>query len=55
RFIDAYSKGLNGAQAVWANRKYHGHQVLLDNILRMFEEGQSWFFFLILENVCHIS
>ena len=28
RFIDAYSKGLNGSQAAWAARKYHGHRVL---------------------------
>ncbi|KAF8527171.1 hypothetical protein BU17DRAFT_39904, partial [Hysterangium stoloniferum] len=41
RFINAYIKGLNHAQAVWANGKYHGHQTLPDNILRMFEEGQS--------------
>ncbi|KAI6108212.1 hypothetical protein F5141DRAFT_1064423 [Pisolithus sp. B1] len=25
RFIDAYKHGLNGAQAAWAVRKYHGH------------------------------
>ncbi|KAG1781310.1 hypothetical protein EV702DRAFT_952436, partial [Suillus placidus] len=25
RFISAYSQGLTGAQAAWANRKYHGH------------------------------
>src|SRR5271156_4318844 len=30
--MDAYRKGLNGPQAIWANRKYHGHQVLPDNI-----------------------
>jgi hypothetical protein len=28
RFISAYSQGLSGAQAVWANRKYHGHRAL---------------------------
>ncbi|KAF9220975.1 hypothetical protein BS17DRAFT_738620, partial [Gyrodon lividus] len=28
RFIDAYHKGLNGAQAAWAGRKYRGHRVL---------------------------
>ena len=25
-------KGLTGAQAVWANQKYHGHQTLLPGI-----------------------
>ncbi|KIJ28737.1 hypothetical protein M422DRAFT_189388 [Sphaerobolus stellatus SS14] len=28
RFISAYSQGLTGAQAVWANKKYHGHRTL---------------------------
>jgi len=28
RFMDAYRKGLNGAQACWANNKYHGHRTL---------------------------
>ncbi len=28
RFISAYRQGLSGAQAAWANRKYHGHRVL---------------------------
>ncbi|KAF8229072.1 hypothetical protein L208DRAFT_1288434, partial [Tricholoma matsutake] len=32
-FMDAYRKGLNGPQAVWANRKYHGHRVLPNNIM----------------------
>ncbi|KAG2155193.1 uncharacterized protein EDB93DRAFT_1080388, partial [Suillus bovinus] len=25
RFMDAYTKGLTGPQAVWVMRKYHGH------------------------------
>ncbi|KIJ30500.1 hypothetical protein M422DRAFT_187082, partial [Sphaerobolus stellatus SS14] len=33
RFLDAYQKGLNGAQAMWANRKYHGHRVLPEKIM----------------------
>ncbi|KAF8225733.1 hypothetical protein L208DRAFT_413992 [Tricholoma matsutake] len=33
RFIDAYSKGLTGADAIWANQKYHGHRVLPASIL----------------------
>ena len=33
-FISAYREGLLGAQAVWANKKYHGHSVLPpENIL----------------------
>ena len=35
--MDAYKKGLNGAQAVWANQKYHGHCVLPENILLITE------------------
>jgi len=35
--MDAYQKGLNGPQAVWANRKYHGHQVLPNNIMETLE------------------
>ncbi|KAJ3560170.1 hypothetical protein NP233_g11010 [Leucocoprinus birnbaumii] len=34
RFTDAYSKGLNGTQAAWAARKFCGHQVIPDLILR---------------------
>ena len=28
RFIDAYIQGLSGAEAVWANKTYHGHRTL---------------------------
>ncbi|KIJ28186.1 hypothetical protein M422DRAFT_270589 [Sphaerobolus stellatus SS14] len=28
RFIFAYSEGLTGTQAVWANKKFHGHCIL---------------------------
>ena len=42
RFMDAYRKGLNGPQAIWANRKYHGHQVLPNNIMETLEAaGQA--------------
>ncbi|KIJ50612.1 hypothetical protein M422DRAFT_159206 [Sphaerobolus stellatus SS14] len=27
-FISAYSQGLNGAEAVWANKKFHSHRTL---------------------------
>jgi hypothetical protein len=33
RFMDAYSRGLNGRQAAWASRKYRGHRVLPNNIM----------------------
>ncbi|KAF8572900.1 hypothetical protein K439DRAFT_1377098, partial [Ramaria rubella] len=32
-FMDAYSKGLSGVKAVWANQKDHGHRVLPNNFL----------------------
>ena len=28
RFITGYREGLSGAQAAWANWKYHGHRML---------------------------
>jgi hypothetical protein len=28
RFIAAYGEGLSGAQASWANKKYHSHRKL---------------------------
>ena len=28
RFISAYTQGLSGADAAWANKKYHGHHTL---------------------------
>ena len=31
--MDGYTKGLNGKQSAWANKKYQGHRVLPDNIL----------------------
>ncbi|KAF8154659.1 hypothetical protein B0H34DRAFT_661116 [Crassisporium funariophilum] len=33
RFISAYSQGLSGPKAAWANRKYHGHRTLPPCIL----------------------
>ena len=32
--MDAYHKGLNGKQAAWAAKKYHGHHMILDTILQ---------------------
>lgn len=31
--MDAYRKGLNGKQAAWANKKYHGHRMLPNSIM----------------------
>ncbi|KAF8512488.1 hypothetical protein JB92DRAFT_2812558 [Gautieria morchelliformis] len=39
RFIDVYRKGLNGSQAVWANRRYHGHRILPNSILQELKEA----------------
>ncbi|KAI6109069.1 hypothetical protein EDD16DRAFT_1485981 [Pisolithus croceorrhizus] len=36
-FMDAYLKGLNGWQAAWAIKKYHGHRVLPASILQEFD------------------
>ncbi|KIJ48884.1 hypothetical protein M422DRAFT_161882, partial [Sphaerobolus stellatus SS14] len=33
-FMDAYRHGLTGAQAVWANKKYRGHRVLPNTIMK---------------------
>ncbi|KAG2115106.1 uncharacterized protein F5147DRAFT_522999, partial [Suillus discolor] len=37
RFMDAYQKGLNGQQAAWAAKRYHGHCVLPDAIMHEFD------------------
>ncbi|KIJ27340.1 hypothetical protein M422DRAFT_191157, partial [Sphaerobolus stellatus SS14] len=37
----AYSKGLNGLQAAWAAQKYHGHQVLPENIMEKFDQAHN--------------
>ncbi|KIJ42644.1 hypothetical protein M422DRAFT_170720 [Sphaerobolus stellatus SS14] len=37
RFIDAYARGLTGAQASWANKRYHGHRVLPESIMNGLE------------------
>jgi len=39
RFMDAYSKGLNGRQAAWAARKYRGHRVLPATIMDELEKA----------------
>ncbi|KAJ6505133.1 hypothetical protein C8R45DRAFT_923429 [Mycena sanguinolenta] len=37
KFADAYAKGLNGRQAAWAARKYHGHRIIPESILEELE------------------
>ncbi|KAJ6610922.1 hypothetical protein B0H10DRAFT_2224629 [Mycena sp. CBHHK59/15] len=38
RFMDAYHKGLDGVQAVWASKRYCGHRVLPKNIMELFDK-----------------
>ncbi|KAL1745131.1 hypothetical protein HDZ31DRAFT_37083, partial [Schizophyllum fasciatum] len=33
RYIHAYEEGLTGAQAAWANRRYHSHRTLPPQIV----------------------
>jgi hypothetical protein len=37
--MDAYQKGLNGKQAVWASKKYRGHRVLPESIMMELEKA----------------
>ncbi|KAJ7875511.1 hypothetical protein B0H14DRAFT_2343129, partial [Mycena olivaceomarginata] len=37
-FINAYCKGLDGIQAVWASKRYRGHRVLPKNIMPLFDK-----------------
>jgi hypothetical protein len=39
KFAFAYLHGLNGRQAAWAARKYKGHRVIPESILREIEEA----------------
>ncbi len=39
RFMNAYSHGLNGRQAVWAARKYRGHCILPVSIMDEIEKA----------------
>ena len=34
RFIHAYGEGLTGAQAAWANKRYHSHRTLPPDMIR---------------------
>ena len=37
-FISAYCQGLSGAQAAWANKKYHGHHILPPEMIALMKE-----------------
>jgi hypothetical protein len=37
-FIPAYCQGLSSAQAAWANKKYHGHHILLPDMIALVKE-----------------
>ncbi|KAF8270302.1 hypothetical protein EI94DRAFT_1571811 [Lactarius quietus] len=39
RFIHAYGEGLTGAQAAWANRKYHSHRTLPPDMIREIKDS----------------
>jgi hypothetical protein len=39
--MDAYSKGLKGKGAAWAAKKYRGHRVLLETILKEFDDTEK--------------
>ncbi|KAJ6576077.1 hypothetical protein DFH09DRAFT_915009, partial [Mycena vulgaris] len=39
RFMDAYNTGINGSQAAWVSRKYHGHRVLPVSIMGELEQA----------------
>ncbi|KZV81302.1 hypothetical protein EXIGLDRAFT_686149 [Exidia glandulosa HHB12029] len=41
RFTDAYHKGLSTEIAVWAGKKYHGHRVVPNTVLNMFDEAHG--------------
>jgi len=39
RFLDVHRKGLDGKWAAWANRKYQGHRVLPETLMKYIEEA----------------
>ncbi|EJD33398.1 hypothetical protein AURDEDRAFT_140635 [Auricularia subglabra TFB-10046 SS5] len=41
RFMDAYRKGLSPELAAWAGKKYHGHRVVPENIISMFNKAHG--------------
>ena len=41
RFLDAYSKGLDGKAADWAVKKFRGHHVVSERIMAMWDEEEN--------------
>ena len=41
QFISAYVQGLSGAETVWANHRYHGHQTLLPDMVWKAKSSQK--------------
>ena len=39
--MNAYAKGLNGKGAAWAAKKYHGHRVLPESILKEVDDAEK--------------
>ena len=39
--MDGYRLGMNGKQAAWASKKYRGHQVLPESIMRELDVAHS--------------
>ena len=39
--MDAYEKGLDGKQAMWASKKYRGHRVLPERILEEYNKENN--------------
>jgi hypothetical protein len=37
--MDAYRKGLDGKQAAWAAKRYHGHRTVSESILAEYDEA----------------
>ncbi|KAF9475716.1 hypothetical protein BDN70DRAFT_907999 [Pholiota conissans] len=45
RFIHAYSQGLSGPEASWANKKYHSHRTLPAEIAAEVKDTKTFFLF----------
>ena len=38
RFINMYAEGMDGAEASWASRKYHGHRSLPPEVIQKLKD-----------------
>ena len=38
-FVHAYQLGLDGAQASWATKKYHGHHMLPNSVMEALDSS----------------